>query len=422
MLMLLALLVPAALAETVRSPAPDSPQSAPGEPEAPQAATLPAASANTPPQAVGNGLASLVTAGSVPPAAPIPNGTAAQNGPKAPAEHTRLIVNGSRERPTREAHREVGRHGRRGGLFDPHLTDWDSEGWLVRLGLTALLTVGALLLGREPRSVNVIRAPGFEVISPTEARQLIPLEEKFTQLDFVTKIKTIGALRLSANLNKVSLSNRRYGYLMEDKNFRNALLVNRRRVRRTLLKDGDVLDLGDLTLLYRDNRNSNANRFVPTTPPEGKVVIKFNRVRGPLRRGMPSLTAESQPTRSFFVSKNLVFIGRSEENDLIIKSEHVSARHAKVERVGGRYKLQDLSQSGNTFVNGRRVEVRYLREGDEISIDGQRFKFSFVAKPVRERPPQAEATPEEAAGEGEELPPAEDSAASYLTEQEAERS
>jgi pSer/pThr/pTyr-binding forkhead associated (FHA) protein len=279
----------------------------------------------------------------------------------------------------------------------------DTLGWAVR-GLLALLSLpAALWVLHRPRRVNAVRGPGFEVITPSERRQFIPLEEKVTQLDFVSRIKMVGSLRLSANLNKVGLSNRRFGYLMEDKNFRNALLVNRRRVRRTLLKDGDVLDLGDLTLLYRDNRNTHVIRQAPVTPPEGKANIKFERMRGPVRRGTPMLSSESQPNRVFYITANLVFIGRSEDNDLIIKSQHVQNRHAKIERVGSRYKLQDLSMMGNTFVNNRRVEQRYLREGDEIAIDAHRFKFGLVSKPLRERPHMPESVTEDVLTETEDV-------------------
>jgi pSer/pThr/pTyr-binding forkhead associated (FHA) protein len=151
------------------------------------------------------------------------------------------------------------------------------------------------------------------------------------------------------------------------------------------------------------------------------VQIKFDRARGPIRRGLPILLAETQPARTFYISKNLVFIGRSEVNDLVIKSQDVHNRHAKIERVGGRYKLQDLSMAGSTFVNGRRVEQRFLREGDEISIDAHRFKFSFVTRPVRERAqPQVEAMAEEMPVEAEETSVQEEAAA-FSADQEGER-
>lgn len=295
----------------------------------------------------------------------------------------------------------------------PPVRDWLGYG---ARGALALLTLPLLFwLVRRPRVVNRIEGPGFEVISPTEQRRFIALEERFQALDFLSRVETDGQLRLSANLNKVTLSIRKYGYLMEDKNYRNALLVNRRRVRRTLLRDGDVLDLGDLTLLYRDNRAARIVNYASVTPPEGKAQIRFDRLKGPVRRGMPMLVPEQQPNRPFYVTKNKVFMGRSDNNDLVIKSRNVYYRHAKLERVGGRWKLQDLSVLGNTFVNNRRVEQRFLKDGDEIAIEAHRFRFGFVTRTMRDRPPaphdaappdEADETPPEAlagndAGEGE---------------------
>ena len=277
-------------------------------------------------------------------------------------------------------------------------------GWLL-LGILPILALPVWLLLRTGyRQVNSIEEPGFEVITLSEKRRFVPIGEKYQQLDFISKIKTDGTLRLSANLNRVSLSIRRYGYLLEDKNFRNALLVNRRRMRRTLLRDGDVLDLGDLTLLYRDPRSTPAGRFAPPRPHNGKAVIKFRRVRGPVRRGTPYLVSEQFSNRIFYITKNVVYIGRSEINDLVVKAPAVQYRHAKIERVGARYKLLDLGLSGNTFVNNRRVEQRFLKEGDVISIDRERFKFQIVAKPVRDRPygsGGAYAAPAEESGENE---------------------
>lgn len=251
---------------------------------------------------------------------------------------------------------------------------------------------GALLISvpilfwvlRRPRPVNNIRMPGFEIITTSERRSFIPLVEKFHQLDFVAGVKTLGSLRLSANLNKVTLSHRRFGYLLEDKNFRNALLVNRRRVRRTLLKDGDVLDLGDLTLLYRDLRQVETVRHPAQMRTDGKAKIKFERARGPVSKGTPMLLSEQQPNRTFYITKNMIFLGRSESNDLVIKARNIAYRHAKIERLGGRYKLVVLANSGNTFVNSRRVEQRILKEGDEIALDSQRFKFSFSKVAIRD--------------------------------------
>ncbi|MDH5751054.1 MAG: FHA domain-containing protein [Deltaproteobacteria bacterium] len=262
-------------------------------------------------------------------------------------------------------------------------------GWALR-GLAALLGLAAFLFTvSRPRQVNRINSPGFEIITPTESRRFIPLEEKFQAMDFIARMEKMESLRLSANLNKVSLSIRRYGYLLEDKNYRNALLVNRRRVRRTLLRDGDVLDMGDLTLLYRDKRQVPIVRHSSVTPPEGKVQLKFERLRGPVRKGLPMLVSEQFPNRIFYITKNKVYIGRSESCDLVIKAQDVQYNHAKIEKIGGRYKLHDLTLHGDTFVNNRRMEQRLLREGDEVAFENHKFTFQIVNKITRDMPNRA---------------------------------
>jgi len=259
----------------------------------------------------------------------------------------------------------------------------DSSGLLWH-GMILLAVLPAFLWAiLKPLSVNRINDPGFEILTTTEARTFIPLQEKFQQMDFLNRMDSMESMRLSANLNKVNLSFRRFGYLLEDKNFRNALLVNRRRVRRTMLRDCDVLDIGDLILLYRDLRQPAFTRTASITPPDGKTQIRFDRIRGPVRKGTPILISEQQQNRQFYITKNLVYLGRSEVNDLIIKARNVDYNHAKIERIGGRYKIIDLSNAGNTFVNNRRIEQKILRDGDEISIDNHRFKFQISTKAIR---------------------------------------
>ena len=260
----------------------------------------------------------------------------------------------------------------------------DAGALIWQLGAVFVLAPMLFWFVFRPHPVNRIQSPGFEVITPSEKRSFIPLTDKFHQMDFVIGIETRGQLRLSANLNRVGLSMRKYGYLLEDKNYRNALLVNRRRVRRTLLTDGDTLDLGDLTLLYRDPRKEPIMRRSGITPQDGKVHIRFDRLRGPVRKGTPVLVMEQPQSRKFYMTKNMVYIGRSEDNDLVVKAQSVAGRHVKLERVGSRFKLTDLANMGNTFVNNRRVEQRVLKEGDEIALDAYKFKFQLTNAPVRE--------------------------------------
>ena len=70
-------------------------------------------------------------------------------------------------------------------------------------------------------------------------------------------------------------------------------------------------------------------------------------------------------------------IGRGTEADVQIVDNGVSRRHAKIVRdLDGTSKIIDLKSTNGTYVNGRRVEVEVLREGDRIRI-GQSATLDF---------------------------------------------
>jgi small-conductance mechanosensitive channel len=63
-----------------------------------------------------------------------------------------------------------------------------------------------------------------------------------------------------------------------------------------------------------------------------------------------------------------VLVGRSAHCDLPLSQQQVSKEHFKLERVDGRYVLEDLKSTVGTTVNGERVERRDLRDLDRIAI------------------------------------------------------
>jgi hypothetical protein len=70
-------------------------------------------------------------------------------------------------------------------------------------------------------------------------------------------------------------------------------------------------------------------------------------------------------------------IGRATEADVQIVDHGVSRRHAKIVRdLDGTSKIVDLKSTNGTFVNGRRIEIEVLREGDRIRI-GQSATLDF---------------------------------------------
>src|SRR5579884_3927478 len=64
-------------------------------------------------------------------------------------------------------------------------------------------------------------------------------------------------------------------------------------------------------------------------------------------------------------------IGRSAENDVVLRGSHISRRHAELRRDGDGYLLVDLGSKNGICVNGRPVGApQPLADGDVISIPG----------------------------------------------------
>ncbi|MBF0287955.1 MAG: FHA domain-containing protein [SAR324 cluster bacterium] len=235
---------------------------------------------------------------------------------------------------------------------------------------------GWYLFQKKAKETAVLKdQTGFQIMTLGEDFQFIPLDQKSYFLDFLSTVKTKGNLRLSANLGKVTLTQEQGSYFLEDKNYKNALLINRRRVRRTLLRSGDILDIGELTLIY-------LHKTISSTPEiddaeKNKILIYSDKPLGPIRKKIGVLIDERK-RQEYHLVKNITFIGRSKTNNIILDNGEIAPRHAKIIRVGNQYKLQSLSTQEGSFVNRRRVEQRFLRDGDELSFDTCRLRFRIV--------------------------------------------
>jgi predicted component of type VI protein secretion system len=72
-------------------------------------------------------------------------------------------------------------------------------------------------------------------------------------------------------------------------------------------------------------------------------------------------------------------LGRQLDNDIVIESERVSRRHARIERRdGGAFTLTDLGSVNGTAVNGERLEAnepRRLRDRDVLQLPAATLIF-----------------------------------------------
>ncbi len=71
-----------------------------------------------------------------------------------------------------------------------------------------------------------------------------------------------------------------------------------------------------------------------------------------------------------------ITFGRSDENDVVLRSESVSRLHAELRQdEEDAFVLEDRGSSNGTWVNGRRVTVHHLQAGDQIAMGEEVFRF-----------------------------------------------
>lgn len=78
---------------------------------------------------------------------------------------------------------------------------------------------------------------------------------------------------------------------------------------------------------------------------------------------------------------DLVRIGRAQDNHVSVDNPVFSRQHAVIRKQGPVYTLEDLDTVNGTFVNGKRVRVWNLSNGDTITVG--KFTMSFTSDAPR---------------------------------------
>ena len=253
---------------------------------------------------------------------------------------------------------------------DTFLTIYESL--LVFAG--AVIFVFALWLLQKPKT-RTPSVPGFQLLNIGEQGLFIPLKQEVQNLEFLSKVNTCKKYRVSSNLNRVTLTPHQNSFLLEDKNYKNALLINRRRSHRILLTNNDILDVGEMVLLYRnpDLSFDNLNRNIDGNL---ELLAASAKLKGPVQKGTPILTFLGSQLKIPLV-RNLNTIGTSNSNDIVIQSNEVASRHAKIYKVAETWKIQNLHIHETTSVNGRRIDQRFLQDGDEVTLGDVLIRFNI---------------------------------------------
>ena len=144
---------------------------------------------------------------------------------------------------------------------------------------------------------------------------------------------------------------------IEDLGSSNGTLVNGRRIAKLELQDGDLIQVGVVTLRYLESDVEEASE------PD-------------LEWGEDDLSLEEEPYLILHgggrkgdvvvLPEGRVTVGRKARHQIQIKDISVSGDHAEIINEGGRVIIRDLGSSNGTFVGGRKVREVELQSGDEV--------------------------------------------------------
>jgi pSer/pThr/pTyr-binding forkhead associated (FHA) protein len=164
------------------------------------------------------------------------------------------------------------------------------------------------------------------------------------------------------------------GFEVVDLKSRNGILVNGKKVPRQLLRDGDVVKIGEVEIVYQGEG--------PAAPEEDGDGIVFEDV-GEDAAASPSLSGAcslrfrggDRDGEEVSLTADRTTIGRTKSNTVPVKDQMVSSYHCEITREGGGYILRDLGSTNGTVVNGEPVTEVALNHGARIRVGGTSLLF-----------------------------------------------
>jgi len=173
------------------------------------------------------------------------------------------------------------------------------------------------------------------------------------------------------------------GCLVVDLGSANGTRVNGMPVDRVRLAPGDVISIGGSSLRYEP---ACAADDCGLTRIDSEGDLETTLMSSPVEMyleetSVPRLAVHtSKRTWGVPLLADVVTIGRHPSNDIVIESGKASRYHARIERSGVGFSIQDLNSDNGTWIGPERVSRRTLADHDTIRIGSGRlfFKAGFV--------------------------------------------
>jgi pSer/pThr/pTyr-binding forkhead associated (FHA) protein len=155
------------------------------------------------------------------------------------------------------------------------------------------------------------------------------------------------------------------GFELTDMKSRNGTKVNGVQRNRHVLSDGDIIEIGQVRITYREQVGA-----------EEEVVLEdFGKESEISTEGDCYLVVQAGEGKGKKIplSSDRTTMGRNESNAIVVRDQMVSSYHCEITREAGGYVLRDLGSTNGCVVNGETVSESSLSHGAQIRLGKSRY-------------------------------------------------
>jgi hypothetical protein len=119
---------------------------------------------------------------------------------------------------------------------------------------------------------------------------------------------------------------------------------------------------------------SEKTRFLSPVPPENKAESKGK----PLFFAWFVSLGGGDTGKDYRILKEKTAIGKSEDSDIVIRTDFVSRNHALLSYEDRKFILNDLQSTNHTYVNDKKISRRILKDDDLVRFGDALYEFKCL--------------------------------------------
>jgi hypothetical protein len=123
--------------------------------------------------------------------------------------------------------------------------------------------------------------------------------------------------------------------------------------------------VGDVTVAFEEHSDLDTGVFRVRSTVVAGAGVPPHQTAG---TGRPRVVISGPPEQVVLLTRPVTVVGRGSEADLRLADTGVSRAHAELRLDGGTVRVVDLQSTNGTVLNGRRVRIATLTDGDRLEM------------------------------------------------------